>query len=266
MTGLGKVAGVSGSGTRTALLGKGYSAAGHAAQDSGMHGDSPRDERPTGREAACQDRHLCNLTLEITGVSQRKLTNVRLIDLLDGMPPRTRGITMESHGKFCFEQPKPWAQLSPDGALVLLDNAALRSAAQSDLYARMVVSILDAAAARVDHILRERRDGDGTFGDAIRGLTIMPPNGGNQRAEARRADEMQPRTTVEARAAWKGWKAATSQPHVWLVVDDDGDPQFSCGWPQGCHEHINDALSLGLDDAKHWHVREAVLMPLPPND
>lgn len=78
-------------------------------------------------------------------------------------------------------------------------------------------------------------------------------------------ETMQPRTTVEARAAWKGWKAATSQPHVWLVVDDDGDPQFSCGWPQGCHEHINDALSLGLDAAKHWHVREAVLMPLPPN-
>lgn len=83
---------------------------------------------------------------------------------------------MEWNGKFCFELPKPWAQLSPDGEIVLLDNTALRNAARSDPYARMVVSILDAAAKRVDHILRATNEGGGTYGDAIRELTVMPPN------------------------------------------------------------------------------------------
>lgn len=30
-------------------------------------------------------------------------------------------------------------------------------------------------------------------------------------------ETMQPRTTTEARAAWYGWKAATSESRVWLV-------------------------------------------------
>lgn len=75
-----------------------------------------------------------------------------------------------------------------------------------------------------------------------------------------------PRTTDEARAAWRGWKAATSQPRVWLVIDDAGQPQFSAGWPQACHEHINEALAMDIDEARAWHVREAVLLPLSSNN
>lgn len=71
--------------------------------------------------------------------------------------------------------------------------------------------------------------------------------------------------TRSADVAWHGWKAATSQPRVWLVVDDQGNPEFCAGWPQACHEHINEALGTDIEEAKTWHVRQAVLMPLPPN-
>ena len=79
-------------------------------------------------------------------------------------------------------------------------------------------------------------------------------------------ETMQPRTTAEARAAWYGWKAATSESRVWLVVDDKDNPEFCAGWPEACHEHINEALGMDIEEAKTWHVREAVLMPLPPNN
>jgi hypothetical protein len=49
------------------------------------------------------------------------------------------------------------------------------------------------------------------------------------------------------------------------VIDDAGQPQFSAGWPQACHEHINEALAMDIDEARAWHVREAVLLPLSSN-
>lgn len=90
---------------------------------------------------------------------------------------------MDTSGQFHFEQPKQWGRLAPDGTLVMLDNAALRHAAHSDAYARFVLAVLDTAAEKVDHILREKKQGGGTYGDAIRNLTIMPPNAGNNRSE-----------------------------------------------------------------------------------
>lgn len=105
----------------------------------------------------------------------------------------------------------------------------------------------------------------------------------NESKQARRHDELiaelldscVPKTEREhaaareierLRSAWKGWKAAMdAQAKVWIVVDDAGQPKFADGWLRACHEHINEALAMDFDEARAWHVREAVLLPLSSN-
>ena len=50
----------------------------------------------------------------------------------------------------------------------------------------------------------------------------------------------------------------TELKHVWIVFDEDGYPVYCAGWPEACHEHINDAIiSFSNEDACKWVVREA---------
>ena len=49
---------------------------------------------------------------------------------------------------------------------------------------------------------------------------------------------------------------------VWLVIDENGQPIFCAGWPQACHEHINDAINEhNIYEAAKWTVRTAQLVP-----
>lgn len=73
--------------------------------------------------------------------------------------------------------------------------------------------------------------------------------------------------------AWlieQAWQAATTEAHlhsvtgpeVWLVLDQGGNPIFCAGWPQACHEHINDAINEhDIDEAGKWQVVRAVVTP-----
>lgn len=52
------------------------------------------------------------------------------------------------------------------------------------------------------------------------------------------------------------------QKEIWLVLDADGWPIYCAGWPNACHEHINDAINEHeLDEAAQWKVRRAELVP-----
>ena len=46
---------------------------------------------------------------------------------------------------------------------------------------------------------------------------------------------------------------------IWCVIDEQGQPCFCAGYPEVCHEHINEAIAEDIDDAGHWIVREYVL-------
>lgn len=49
---------------------------------------------------------------------------------------------------------------------------------------------------------------------------------------------------------------------LWIVLDEDGWPIFCAGWPEACHEHINDAINEhDIDGAAKWKVRRAELTP-----
>jgi hypothetical protein len=46
---------------------------------------------------------------------------------------------------------------------------------------------------------------------------------------------------------------------VWGPPEEDGlrYPQFCAGWPEACHEHINDAINEhDIAEAVNWIVRE----------
>lgn len=43
---------------------------------------------------------------------------------------------------------------------------------------------------------------------------------------------------------------------IWIVLDEDGAPEFSALWPEACHEHINEAIGEDVDGAEKWIVRE----------
>jgi hypothetical protein len=46
---------------------------------------------------------------------------------------------------------------------------------------------------------------------------------------------------------------------IWVVLADDGSPEYVAGWPEACHEHINEAIAEGdIDGAEKWVVREYV--------
>lgn len=68
-------------------------------------------------------------------------------------------------------------------------------------------------------------------------------------------------------AAWSGWMASVKAhgvtgPEVWIVLDEDGIPTFCAGWPQACHEHINDAINEhDIEHAGKWQVVRAVVTP-----
>lgn len=73
-----------------------------------------------------------------------------------------------------------WLIIDGQGVLIKFDNsAARRSAAIFDdscdnhaaAIAKAIILVLDAAAAKVDHILRE---GGGTYGNAIREINLTP--------------------------------------------------------------------------------------------
>ena len=48
---------------------------------------------------------------------------------------------------------------------------------------------------------------------------------------------------------------------IWIVLDENGYPIYCAGWPEACHEHINDAInSFRVEDAEKWIVRQAELV------
>lgn len=49
----------------------------------------------------------------------------------------------------------------------------------------------------------------------------------------------------------------------WIVIDDDGHTQYACDWREGAHEHINDALMDGDEEAKGWKVVTAYSDSVP---
>jgi hypothetical protein len=42
---------------------------------------------------------------------------------------------------------------------------------------------------------------------------------------------------------------------IWVVLDENGDPEYAAGWKDACHQHINDALEHGWLEAAEWVVR-----------
>lgn len=56
------------------------------------------------------------------------------------------------------------------------------------------------------------------------------------------------------------------EQEIWLVLDGKGGPIFCAGWPQACHEHINNAINEhGIEGAEKWTVRRAELAPGIPH-
>lgn len=52
---------------------------------------------------------------------------------------------------------------------------------------------------------------------------------------------------------------------LWVVLDEDGWPIYCAGWPEACHEHINEAINeFDIDGAAKWKVRRAELVPNAP--
>lgn len=43
---------------------------------------------------------------------------------------------------------------------------------------------------------------------------------------------------------------------VYVVIDEKGHPCYVAGYPDACHEHINEALDMGLTEAAQWKVRK----------
>jgi hypothetical protein len=49
------------------------------------------------------------------------------------------------------------------------------------------------------------------------------------------------------------------KPVAWLVLDDDGQPEFATGWKESAHEHINDAINEhDIEGAEKWVVRPVI--------
>ena len=47
---------------------------------------------------------------------------------------------------------------------------------------------------------------------------------------------------------------------IWVVFDEEGWPMYCAGWPEACHEHINDALNDKYIDAGKWVVRQCKII------
>jgi hypothetical protein len=50
---------------------------------------------------------------------------------------------------------------------------------------------------------------------------------------------------------------------VWIVLDEDGMPDYCASYAQACHDHINDAIADGIEGSDKWVVREATIKPPP---
>lgn len=40
-----------------------------------------------------------------------------------------------------------------------------------------------------------------------------------------------------------------------VLTEPDGFPIYCASYPSACHEHINDAIDMELEEAKNWVVR-----------
>jgi hypothetical protein len=57
--------------------------------------------------------------------------------------------------------------------------------------------------------------------------------------------------------------AEPQQPVAWLVLDEQGYPEFAAGWREAAHEHINDAINEhDIEGAKKWTVRPVFASPI----
>lgn len=49
---------------------------------------------------------------------------------------------------------------------------------------------------------------------------------------------------------------------IWIVLDEDGYPIYCAGWPEACHEHINEAINdFQIDGAEQWTVHQVEIVP-----
>lgn len=46
---------------------------------------------------------------------------------------------------------------------------------------------------------------------------------------------------------------------IWAVIDTEGQPIHCSSWSEACHEHINDLINSGLDEAGSYVVRKYTL-------
>jgi hypothetical protein len=60
-------------------------------------------------------------------------------------------------------------------------------------------------------------------------------------------------------AAVEAAQAVKPLARIWIVVGEGGQPEYCAGWPEACHEHINDAIEQDITEAARWVVREYVL-------
>lgn len=50
---------------------------------------------------------------------------------------------------------------------------------------------------------------------------------------------------------------------LWAVIGVHGEIEFSAPWSEVCHEHINEAIADGDEEAGQWLVREYTLAVMP---
>ncbi len=50
--------------------------------------------------------------------------------------------------------------------------------------------------------------------------------------------------------------AVPGDPHLWVVLSEEGEPAFASTFSALAHAHINDMIDAGIDDSHGWIVRE----------
>jgi hypothetical protein len=53
-------------------------------------------------------------------------------------------------------------------------------------------------------------------------------------------------------------------PVAWIVFDEEGSPEIAYSFPEGCHDHINEAIEMEIEGAEKWVVRPVYASPTSP--
>ena len=47
----------------------------------------------------------------------------------------------------------------------------------------------------------------------------------------------------------------TKDQRIWVVIDEEGQPDYCASFEQACHDHINEAIEELIVGAERWVVR-----------